>query len=284
MNAATRFFFWQKYAGIIAMILLAGALLALADALVGGLKGGYGTIELVPDSRYQISGPMPARTEAIEDFIIDGQPADGSVRLVPEAVFSGYWLGGSMWRGNIIVAPFAPEGTFTLSIKDRFGEKQNPALVFSIRVWQNQTTLKEHSRSLLVKKTGHNPFKIAVALALCGLAMVAANFFLGRLWARHLQAHHCGEIFKLRQTTLGTEITCELQCTHMIQPGMEGTVYRPSGEHLCPASVISCGNAEVLLLVYLPNPVRLGDVICFHLDQETSMGHRIATSAEQKLN
>jgi hypothetical protein len=124
MIAGARFVLWQRRAGILAMVLLVGALLALADALVGGLKGNQTAIELIPDSRFLISGPMPTKTEAIKDFIIDGQPADGSVRLVPDTIFTGYWFGGSMWRGAIVVDPFAREGSFVISVKDRFGENR----------------------------------------------------------------------------------------------------------------------------------------------------------------
>jgi len=262
MIAGARYVFWQKRVGLLAMVLLAGALLSLADALIGGLGGSRGVIELIPDSRYQISGPMPPKTEAIKDFVIDGQPKDGSVRLLPEAVFSGYWFGGSMWRGLIVVDPSAREGSFALSVKDRFGEKQNPSLVFTIKIWPDQTTLNAHSASFLTRKTGRSPYFFVVGLALCGFAAAGVNFILGRLWARHLAAHDCGEIYKLRRTERGTEITCELRCGGALRPGMEGAIYRPSGEHLCSATIASCDNGEVLMVVGDPEVVRLGDVAC----------------------
>ena len=262
MIAGARYVLWQKRVGILAMVFLAGALLALADALVGGFGGNHGIIDLIPDTRYQISGPMPPRTEAIKDFVIDGQPRDGSVRLLPETVFSGFWFGGSMWRGVIEVAPFAREGNFVISVKDRYGEKQNPTLVFTVKVWPDQATRDANSHSFLTRKTGRNPYLVAVGLALCGFAAAGANFLLGRLWARHLAHHNCGEIYKLRRTEQGTEITCELRCGGSLRPGMKGAIYRPSGEHLCSATVSNCENGEVLMLVSNPELVRLGDVAC----------------------
>jgi hypothetical protein len=265
MIAGTRFVLWQRRAGILAMVFLIGALLAMADALVGGLKGNQTAIELIPDSRFLISGPMPAKTEAIKDFVIDGQPADGSVRLVPETIFTGYWFGGSMWRGAIVVDPFAREGSFVISVKDRFGEKQNPALVFTVRIWPDQATLNAHSSSFLTRKTNRSPYLFAIGLVLCGFAAGGVNFLLGRLWARHLASHNCGEIYKLRRTERGTEITCELRCGGAVKPGMEGAIYRASGEPVCAATVSSCEQGEVLMLVSEPELVHLGDVACVQL-------------------
>jgi hypothetical protein len=244
------------------MVFLAGAVLSLTDALIGGFGGPRGIIELVPDTRYQISGPMPPRTEVIKDFVIEGQPRDGSVRLLPEAVFSGYWLGGNMWRGLIVIAPDAREGDYVLIVKDRFGEKQNPTLVFSVRIWPDQAALHAHSPSFLTRRTGNSPYLFAVGLALGGLLAGGANFLFGRLWAKDLKSHHCGEIYKLRRTEQGTEITSELPCGDLLCPGMEGAVYRATGERLCTARIVCCENGEVLMVVKDPALVRLGDVAC----------------------
>lgn len=262
MIAGTRYVLWQRRTGLVAMVLLAGALLALADALVGGLGGSQGLIELTPGSHYQISGPMPPRTEEIKEFVIDGQPSDGSVRLLPEAVFSGYWFGGSMWRGVIEVADTARESSSVIAIKDRFGEKQNPALVFKVQIWPDEATLNAHASSFITRKTGLSPYSFAVGFALAGLVAAAANFILGRLWARHLATHHCGEIYKLRRTERGTEITCELQCADILRPGMESAIYRTTGEYLCPATIAQCEPEGVLMLVNHSDLVHLGDIAC----------------------
>ncbi|WP_310600025.1 hypothetical protein [Desulfobulbus sp.] len=263
MIAGARYVLWQKRTGVLAMVLLVGAMLALTDALVGGFGGSRGIVELIPDTRYQISGPMPPRTDAIKDFVIEGQPQDGSIRLSPETVFTGYWLGGSMWRGHIVIAPEAREGDYVIIVKDRFGEKQNPSLVFHVRIWPDQETLAAHSASFLTRKTGLSPYLFAVALAIGGLLSTGANFLFGRLWARHLKLHNCGEIYKLRRTGQKTEITSELPCGDLLRPGMEGAVYRATGERLCSAQIVRCENGEVLMVVDdSPELVRLGDVAC----------------------
>ena len=267
MIAGSLYVSWQKRFGLLTMVLFAATLLALADALVGGLKGGHSTIELIPGSQYALSGPMPPRTEAIQEFVIDGEPRDGSVRLVPQTIFSGFWFGGSMWRGFLEVSATASPGLHTLAVKDPHGEKQNPTLVFNVQIWPDQATRNANSPSRLTRLTGISPFIIAATLCGCGLLAGLVNFLLGRLWARHLAVHHCGEIYKLRKTGQGTEITCEINCIKTIRPHTPCTIYRPSGEAVCMAEVTSCEGNEVLLLITHPEPVRLGDVACIHLQE-----------------
>jgi len=253
----------QKLSGILAMILLIASLMSFVDAMVGGLKGNSGTIELTPDSRFLISGPMPPKTEAIADFVIEGQSVDDSLRLIPEAIFSGYWFGGSMWRGVIAVSADAHEGKHTIIVKDRYGEKQNPALVFAVRIWPDLATKNEHSPSFLTRTTGVNPYLFAGGFLLCGIVTGVLTFFLGWLWTRHLASRHCGEIYILRHGDKGTEVTCELQKDIAVTPGISCTLYRRFGEAIGSAIVTDCDKDKVSLLVKEPKLVKIGDVVCF---------------------
>ncbi|MBU1564031.1 MAG: hypothetical protein KJ630_00210 [Proteobacteria bacterium] len=253
----------QKLSGILAMILLVAALMAFVDAMIGGLSGNSGTIALIPGSRFLISGPMPPKTEAIAHFVIEGQPADDSLRLIPEAIFSGYWFGGSMWRGAIVVSPDARDGNYTLVVKDRFGEKQNPALVFTVRIWPDLATQNAHSPSFLTRKTGLSPFVFAGGFLLGGIIAGCLNFFLGWLWARHLASRNCGEIYILRRIEQGTEVTCEVQKHIPVRLGMPCSLYRRFGEALGSAVITDCENNKVCLLVKEAKLVKIGDVVSF---------------------
>lgn len=255
---------WQKLSGFLAMVLLTAAFLAFVDAMVGGLKGNSGIIQLIPDSRFLISGPMPPKTEAIADFVFEGQAEDDSVRVVPEAIFSGYWFGGSMWRGAIMVSPDARPGSYTLIVKDRHGEKQNPALVFSVRIWPDLATQNANSPSFITRNTGQNPSVCSLVFLIAGILAGCGNFLLGWLWAKHLAERHCGEIYILRRKDAGDELTCEVQHHIPATPGMECTLYRRTGEPVGNAVITECDDKNIRLFVSETKLVHIGDVACFH--------------------
>lgn len=263
MNTGTTIICWQKWVGLLAMILLTLALFSLADALIGGFKGSSGTIELLPGDRFQISGPLPPRTEKLEEFVLEGQPSDKSVQIIPDAIFSGYWFGGPMWRGIIQISPYGREGAHTIRIKDRFGEKQNPALVFSIRVWPDLATKNANSLSIITRQSGYPPFAVAAFLAICGALAGAINFMLGVQWSKHLAAHHCGEIFRIKRSDKGSEVTCDLHGSVAVIPGMTCTIFRPMGELICSARIINHNNNEISLFIPEKVQISLGDVACF---------------------
>ncbi len=256
---------WQKRTGTLAAFFFFAALLSLADSLIGGISGNRGIIELLPGSTYAISGPMPPKTETIAEIRIEGLPEDGSVQLVPRGVFSGFWFGGAMWRGAVEVAPTARAAEYTALVKDPFGEKQNPALVFKIRIWPDQQTLNAHSSSFLTRQTGQNPFLFVGIFALCGLFTGLATFLLGRRWAKLLGEHGCSEIYKLTTSEQGTEITCDLPATEsaaLLAVGRQCPVFRASGESLHNATIVALHKKDVILLIAEENAVRIGDVVC----------------------
>lgn len=259
---SSRILSWQKRTGTLAAIFFFAALFSLADSLIGGISGNRGIIELLPGSSYAISGPMPPKTETLEEMLIEGAPADGSVRVVPRAIFTGFWLGGAMWRGSIEVADTAQEDKYVVKVRDHYGEKQNPALVYTIRIWPDQPTLNAHSSSFLTRQTGQSPFLFVILCTIGGIATGFATFLLGRRWNRLLAEHGCSEIYKLTRSESGTELTCDLPAAAQAVVGMECPVFRSTGEALAGATVVGIRKRDVILLIEKDNEVRIGDVVC----------------------
>lgn len=252
----------QKRAGYLAASFFFFALLALVDSLSGGISGNRGIVELLPGSQYAISGPMPPKTDTIEEMVITGVPEDGSVRLVPKNIFSGFWLGGSMWRGFLEVSSSAQQAEYRIQVKDRFGEKQNPALIFVVRIWPDQKTLNAHSSSFLTRATGINPFAFVLVFTLCGVAMGILTFLLGRRWTQQLHRQACSEIYKLVTREEGMGIVCELPPGVSITPGDSCSIHRPDGTVLAEAAVFAVEKRDVVCLLTGQHGVRIGDVVC----------------------
>ena len=252
----------QRISGRLASALLFAALFALLDAFRGGFFGNQGYIELLPGGSRPISGPMPREIKSIADMEIEGMPADGSVRLLPGAHFSGFWFGGDMWRGVMEAAPTAREGEWTITVRDEMNGKQNPVLVFRVRVWPDLAAKNAHSPSWITRKTGLKPFACAGVLALGGLLAMALNYKQGRRWTRLLHAQGCGEIYNVGQTDAETLLQAERPAGLTVAEGLRCRLRRPTGEPLGAAVVLELRKSDMLLRSGPLCPAKTGDIVC----------------------
>lgn len=262
MIRAQRIWRLQRASGSVAMVLLGLALLLLFDGLRGGIFGGSGQVQLIPGERYAVSGPMPPKTDRIEDFVVEGGAFDGSLRLVPEAIFSGYLFGGGMWRGHIEVSPVPRPGTYVFKVRDRFGEKQNPALIFTVRVFASAKARQADSPSLVTRQTGADPFIMAALFGLAGIAAAGGNYLLGRKWHDMLAEHGCGEVFRLKKVDGYLEAEVEMRLCASVQEGAPFRFAHPLRGDLGQGTALSCERNEIRIRIPADSPVRLGDIAC----------------------
>lgn len=253
---------WQTRTGWLAALCFCLACLALFDLLRGGFLGNQGIITLLPGSSYAISGPLPQGATGIADMRIEGEPEDASVRLVPRKVFSGFWFGGAMWRGSVEVAPTAREARYTVTVKDRIGAKQNPALVFTIEIWPDQKTRDAHAPSWLTRQTGYKPSFFFAAFALCGLMAGGVTFVLGRYWALLLSEAACAEIYRLERSEQGLRLMCDRPAWPDVRVGQECRLYRYTGEAVGRATVLAVQAKDLVLVAEHDARAGLGDVVC----------------------
>lgn len=248
----------QRLSGFIAMCCLGLAFAALFDGLRTGIFGS-GAIRLIPAEEFVVSGPMPPKTERLQDFVLDGSSAD-AVQLVPEGIFTGYWLGGGMWRGHIVAAGHAVPGEHIIRVRDKFGEKQNPALIFQVQVFPDDMARRKASPSLVIRWTPLDPYWTALVLAVFGLAFGWLNFLLGRKWHAVLRAHGCGEIFRLKTVDGHQEASVEISAA--IPIGAVYTFAHPARGELGQGCVVACGKGEITFSLAPEIPVRPGDIAC----------------------
>lgn len=250
----------QKFSGVLAMLFFAATFLSLFDGMRTGFLG-PGDIRLIPGEQYAVSGPMPPRTELLPDFVLSGQPADGSVRLIPEEIFTGYWFGGGMWRGHIVIEAAQP-GTYTIAVRDRFGEKQNPALVFAVTVYADSADRQAHSLSMLYRWTGIDAHWFSAGFAVTGLVLAAATYLLGRTWSAVLARHGCGEVFRLKTIDGHYEVGIHMRPSPSMPVGSMLRFAHPMRGELGQGSIIACTGEEITALVPENTPVRIGDIAC----------------------
>lgn len=252
----------QWFSSRIAMILLAVSLLSLADGLLAQMQRGVNRIDGIPGGIYSVSGPMPPNTERVEDFVVDGGSRDGQVVLQPQALYSGYWFGGGMWRGEVKLGDVPTVGSYIFSVRDPNGEKQNPALVFEVVVWPDAETMRAASFSRIERWLDRDPFVSAACVLPFGLFAAFVDFLLGHLWARRLREEGCGEIYKLKPIDDGFEATCEIGRAMGVSSGMACRIMRRDGSLVGDGVVRESHRDDTVLVIDASVPVRVGDVVC----------------------
>ena len=262
MTGSERIWRAQRLTGRVAMVLLTLALLALFDGLRGGFLGSSGQIHLIPGERYLLSGPLPPKTESIEGFVIEGAAADGSVRLVPEGIYTGFMLGGGMWRGHLAVDGQAGPGTYEIRVRDRFGEKQNPALVFTVRVFRNAGERQAASASFVTRRSGLEPRIVAACLGLLGVLTGCGNYLLGRKWHFALVEQGCGQVFRLKTVDGRQEATADMGVESRVTAGSAFRFTHPARGDVGYGTAISCEKGHLRLCVLDNARVQPGDITC----------------------
>lgn len=260
MKHAEHFWRLQRLSGFVAMCCLGLAFIALFDGLRTGIFGSAG-IRLIPGEEYAVSGPMPPKTERIQDFVLEGSSVD-AVQLLPEDVFTGYWFGGGMWRGRLLASDYARPGEYVIRVRDKFGEKQNPALIFQVRTFADETARRAASPSFFMRWAALDAYWVAVILAAFGLSAGGANFLLGKKWHAALQACDCGEIFRLKRVDDHCEAAVEVPSGSCIPIGTVYTFRHPVRGEVGQGRVVACGQGEITVAFPPEMPVRLGDVAC----------------------
>lgn len=253
----------HRRSGRVALLLLLVCALSLVDGLVGKMQQGYNRTDGLPGGEYPVSGPVPVNAETVEDMVIEGGTDDRQVRLVPYEIYSGYWLGGRMWRGAIKVGANPVSGEYVLRVRDKSEEKQNPTLIFSVMVWPDEATMMANAPERLLRWFGIYPFSLTAIMAPFALLAGLGNFLLGRVWGNALLAERSAEIYKLLPSPEGggKDVTFGLGTQHGASLGMRCAIRRPDGTPVGEATLLECMERDSVLRVPDELGVRPGDVV-----------------------
>lgn len=230
----------RQIVGWLTAALLFTALACLADALAAGFKGETRILQGIPGSMLPINAPLPPGATAISEIRVLG--GDDRVTLVPEELYSGFWLGGTMWRGSVIVSPEARPGTWVLTLEGPpMLEKPKGVLpiVFTVTVHEDALAQQKASPSLITRFSGYQPFAVSVLLAGLAIPGGLAGFLLSRRIEGLLTRQGKAVIYMLKKSEEGTLIAFSLGLDHGLSPGKNVDLVDDKGLTVGQARVVS---------------------------------------------
>lgn len=238
----------RRIAGLGTSLVLLAALLSLLDGLVGGLKGNVLTVETLPGQTSPVTGPLPQGASALEDVRILGE--DDGVHFVFEELFTGFWLGGNMWRGTVVVDRDAAAGERLLRLEaPPLVAKPQGAVTIKVVVYPDRKAMSQASPSYITRHFDLEPFWVCAAFFCLALSGAGASFLLAKRLEGVLAGEGKAVIYMIKQTEQGVMLAFSLGSRQGLAPDRRVRVLDRRGEPTGTAVVNACtaGDCTALL-------------------------------------
>ncbi len=250
--------FWRKFFGRLSGLLLLGIVLAVIDGMSAQIRQEFNLIEIVPGQRQVVNGPMPRMTASLRELIVDLSSEALSLNL--EETYTGFWMGGSMWKGQVQVASGSPAGQYILGVRGPGEAEANPALVFKIRVFADAEDQRLQSLSYIHKFLGPHPFILAAWLLPCALLAGLGNFVVSQQLETALARDHKAEIYVVKTAPEGLLLTFGLGKDHGLSVGDRADILDEAGRVTTTARIQEVRPGSCTALAPAGSAVHIGSL------------------------
>jgi hypothetical protein len=251
---------WRRLAGLLGGCIFFLVLASLVDGMIsGGLKDPY-RHDLLPGQSVKLSRPLPYGAERLEDLRL--RSSDPSISARFEELFSGFWMGGTLWRAEAQVAPDSPVGEYSVAVFHQNGTAAEPPQSFSLHVHPSAQAILDASGSLVTRYLGLAPYFLAICLLPLALLPMAASFLLTRRIAQTLTEAHMAEVYRSMNSPEGQRIYfCPAQ-GQMPAPGaLVDVLNEGASKVLCTAEVIEIEDKNAIARMQSGVQVRPGALV-----------------------
>ena len=172
---------WRRLFGLLGGVIFFLVLTSLVDGMIsGGLKDPF-LHELLPGQSVKLSKPMPNGAERLEDF---------------EEMFTGFWMGGTLWRAEARLAQDIPNGEYTVTTFYQNGTAASPPQAFTLRVYPDAQAILAASGSFITRFLGLAPYLLAICLLPLVLVPMGVCFLLSRRISETLHAARMADVYR----------------------------------------------------------------------------------------
>ncbi|WP_243313554.1 hypothetical protein [Fundidesulfovibrio agrisoli] len=231
----------RRLSGWIASALLFAALACLADGLAAGFKGEQRDLQGLPGTTLPVTAPLPQGAATISDINVQG--GDDLVILTPQSEFSGFWLGGTMWRGTVLIAVDAAPGKRIFTLTGPGADPLAPApkpLVIAVTVHANAKAMRNASPSFVMRAVGVHPFSASVAMLLLAVPFGVAGYLANRTFERILAQNGQAVVYLAKKDENGMVIAFSMGTRHGLRNGMHVPIFDGNGSQAGEALVDGC--------------------------------------------
>lgn len=219
---------WQRWVGRFGALCCALFVLTALDGLVSQFRQPVNQLDLLPGESASVNGNLPMEIKELQEILYVSDSDD--VRIVFEAIHAGFWMGGNMWRGRLLLAPSIPAGTYPVFVELKGKLDERPLSSFVVQVHASQEDLRRSSKSIVSKNLGVSPWILSGMFFLLTALAFGMVYVLTGKRDNLLAAEGRAEVYRVAKTDSCFEVAFGLGSEHGITAGDELRLTGRKGE------------------------------------------------------
>lgn len=235
------------------------ALLALADGLLVHFREPANLVKVLPGASIQINGELTDEAHRVEELTYLSSSEQFQVSF--EAIHKGYFLGGDMWRGKLLVGPGISPGEYRLAVMPKRSSSPRAAPAFRILVYPDALSLQKSSTSLIRRFFGISAFVVAAGCLPGILLAFGMVYYLSARREALLAQGGQAEVYRVVRREGGYEIRFALGTTHGLGPGARVQVLNEQGQRVGLAQVEESNQTDSLAVITADQEIKTGYLV-----------------------
>jgi hypothetical protein len=255
LSQASRYRSLAGRAGFLVGILL---VVAMLDVVIARHRIEFNVMHVLPGQVEPIDGPLAEKT-TVEELTYQSDAPD--LKVAFDETHTGFWLGGQMWRGRLLVGREIQPGKYTLSVRPKDPVSDRPPMVYRVTVYPDYATWRQHSKSYLTRYAAVSPWWV-IAGSFGFLALLGGVIFLmsGRVDALLAQGGKA-EVYRVRRVPNGYEIGFSLGTDHGVHPGVKLALFNQDGQLLGRIEVVEASAQDAVAVGEFNQEIRDGFMV-----------------------
>jgi len=247
---------WRNGIGKLGMLFCLLASLAVLDGVVAKFFDPTNVFHLLPGDEAAVNGPLPENIKKTEELTFTSDSSH--LTVVFDSIHSGYFLGGNMWRGRLLVAPGAAPGKYVVNVRPLDYPPEKPAYQLRVVIHPDPISQRQGFHSLLKRRTGRSPYFFALLL-LPGIVLSwGAVWLLSRRLEVLEAAAGLAEIYHVNHQEGVYRLTFGLGQRHGLQVGDRVAVLDPRGNYVGTGQVIEAAASDATAAAAIEQKIRPG--------------------------
>ena len=255
LSQADRYRSLAGRAGFLVGILLVAAML---DVVIAHHRTEFNIMHVLPGQVEPMDGPLAEKTK-VEELTYQSDSPD--LKVTFDETHAGFWLGGQMWRGKLLVGSQVKPGKYILTVKPKDPVSDRPPLMYRVTVYADRNAWRQNSKSYFTRYADVSHWWV-IAVSFGSLVLIGGFIFLmsGRIDALMAKSGKA-EVYRATRTPSGYEVSFSLGTDHGVHPGSRLTLYDEIGRHVGRIEVTEASAQDAVGLGEFNQEIRAGFLV-----------------------